>query len=84
MAPCKTLTTGASWSRALRVTAYPEVANLRIVDLKGDVVIALAKTVSDKWTLHCYTFSFFVNGSVILEVGGSHKEMQEVSDLDGV
>ena len=39
---------------------------------------------SDKGTLHFYTFAFFVNGSVILEVGGSQKGMQEASDLDMV
>ena len=39
---------------------------------------------SDKRTLHFYSLSFFVNGSVIVEVGGSQKEMQEVSDLDRV
>ena len=39
---------------------------------------------SDKWTLHFDTFSFFLNGCVILEVGGSQKGMQEASDLDRV
>ena len=62
-----------------------------IVDLKGDAChcvffetlhLEVSKN-SDKWTLHCYT-SFFINGSVILEVGGSQKEIQEISDLDRV